>query len=305
MKYNISEQSIDIRTTVPLMQNDNVLQMRYVKKHLNKGAWSNNVIIRDDYKLCVFFSSGVVCVFDSKIHPISPGTILLIPPYGAHYGSIQESGLQEYFEFNIPPAFFSHLADGHVLLPPLTNQHGESLNLMVLGERQYNQVSACLYSLLEEMPTNTALGRMCCYSRFLVFLCAIKEYCNVTDEKASQTSNVPELIVHALSIISGELENSKFAITTLAKKLYVSPSYLSRLFRQYLGISPYQYILKMRISKACQLLNNTKKSITETCFLCGFEDCSHFISTFRHYVGVTPYSYQKSALRNRQESEGT
>lgn len=79
----------------------------------------------------------------------------------------------------------------------------------------------------------------------------------------------------------------------VAARFGVSESYMSRLFRESLRISPYQYIQSIRLIEAKRLLHEGH-SVTDACFGAGFCDCSHFIAYFRKYVGVTPGEYKNS-----------
>ena len=69
-------------------------------------------------------------------------------------------------------------------------------------------------------------------------------------------------------------------------------AYLSRLFKQYVGTSVYNYITVTRIANAQKLLKNGA-TVTEACFCSGFEDCSNFIRTFKKLTGETPLGYKK------------
>ena len=67
-----------------------------------------------------------------------------------------------------------------------------------------------------------------------------------------------------------------------------------RAFLQHFGVSPKQYIIKLRMNKALQLLVENKLSVKEISFLCGFSDDKYFSRAFRE-----KYGYPPSQLRNR------
>ncbi|WNR42645.1 AraC family transcriptional regulator [Paenibacillus roseipurpureus] len=75
----------------------------------------------------------------------------------------------------------------------------------------------------------------------------------------------------------------------MAEQLGVSPQHVNTLFRRAFGLSPYQYLLQLRIQKSKEMLiahrDFTVKQIAEAT---GFLDASHFISSFRKSVGQTP-----------------
>ena len=81
--------------------------------------------------------------------------------------------------------------------------------------------------------------------------------------------------------------------TILADELHISPTHLSRLFRQYTGFSPYDYVIAVRISKAKEYLLTTDKSITDIAYLTGFNSQANFIYCFKNHEGMSPGKFRK------------
>ena len=73
---------------------------------------------------------------------------------------------------------------------------------------------------------------------------------------------------------------------------------LHRLFRQHLHCTPGQYILKMRLENACQLLTQTPAMVIQDVAAdVGFRSASHFIRMFRRQFGLTPKQFQEQKTR--------
>ncbi len=79
----------------------------------------------------------------------------------------------------------------------------------------------------------------------------------------------------------------------LARTSCLSPSRFHFLFRSALGSAPYEYVQKMRLKKAQELLIRTDKSIAEIGREVGHPDPYHFSRTFRRNVGLSPANYRK------------
>ncbi|AZA99648.1 AraC family transcriptional regulator [Chryseobacterium joostei] len=92
--------------------------------------------------------------------------------------------------------------------------------------------------------------------------------------------------------------HQKLSIDSIAKLAYVSKSNFFKMFRDELGISPNDFILQERISKAKELLAG-QNSIKETAFQTGFSDTNYFTRVFKQLVGVTPKSYQNGKIFSR------
>lgn len=79
---------------------------------------------------------------------------------------------------------------------------------------------------------------------------------------------------------------------TLARKASLSASYFSVLFKKHTGYSPTQYITKIRLDKAKQLLRQKNLPISDVARAVGFQDPLYFAKVFSHEIGVPPRTYR-------------
>ena len=87
--------------------------------------------------------------------------------------------------------------------------------------------------------------------------------------------------------LSEELNNDK-----LSELIAVSESVLLKSFKQTIGLSPMQYVLKQRIDRARYLIITTDKKISDIASECGFNDMSYFSKIFKRYFKVSPTEYK-------------
>lgn len=97
-----------------------------------------------------------------------------------------------------------------------------------------------------------------------------------------------------LDYIDAHLSNA-LQLEELANGLDMSRYHFCRLFRESVGTTPYQYILRQRVERAKQLLRRQELSLVDIALTCGFANQSHFTRRFRQYVGVTPKQYRSCA----------
>lgn len=88
--------------------------------------------------------------------------------------------------------------------------------------------------------------------------------------------------------------NQHFDLSQISKQLGVSTNHLIKIFQQYNGLTPIQYIVKIRIDKASELLNQTDINILEIAYITGFKSLSNFYKRFKEQTGHTPSEYRKS-----------
>ncbi len=79
----------------------------------------------------------------------------------------------------------------------------------------------------------------------------------------------------------------------LASRFALSPSYLSRSFKQATGFGFREYLISVRIQRATDLLLNTELTITEIADQCGFSDSNYFGDAFRRATGLSPRDYRR------------
>ncbi|WP_129731972.1 response regulator transcription factor [Ectobacillus funiculus] len=98
-------------------------------------------------------------------------------------------------------------------------------------------------------------------------------------------------ILDAFRYVSINLEK-KISLEEVASYLFLNPSYFSRLFKKEVGETFVEYVTKMKVSRAKELLEQTADSVGKICERLGYDNQSYFIKIFKNYVGVTPIEYR-------------
>ncbi len=109
------------------------------------------------------------------------------------------------------------------------------------------------------------------------------------------TQKHPEWFASAVDYMEQNYK-SEITVQQLAKHLKISTPHLHRLFLEHTGQSPYQYILKLRIQKAKELLADPILQIKFISKEVGFNNANHFIRHFKRITGVTPGQYRASKI---------
>ena len=101
---------------------------------------------------------------------------------------------------------------------------------------------------------------------------------------------------HLLSAIEHINRNfgEKLTLEGVAKQIFVSPYYLSHIFRDELDTTFSDYVNSRRIEEAKRLLSEKNYDTKTLCELVGFNDINYFIKTFKKYTGTTPSKYLSS-----------
>jgi len=94
-------------------------------------------------------------------------------------------------------------------------------------------------------------------------------------------------------MVEAEWMDASLSVASIAEKLNLHPSYVSRLFKEEQGIGLLEYINRFRVEQAIRLLTVSNISISEIAARCGYTSDASFIRVFRQYRGMTPGKYRE------------
>ncbi|MBP1988796.1 response regulator transcription factor [Paenibacillus eucommiae] len=112
------------------------------------------------------------------------------------------------------------------------------------------------------------------------------------DDFLLDTYAARKVIEEVLKLIHQEYRDD-LGLQSLADKVYLTPNYLSRLFKKETGTSIVKYMTTYRLEKACELLRHTNMKIVDISNEVGYPNFSYFCSIFRNYYGTTPAKYRE------------
>ena len=198
----------------------------------------------------------------------------------------------EYLEIYLTPTLFSTIAyelldvDGLEILPqpnirdPLIQQLGLSLKTEL--ERGHIDTSAIENNksrLLAESISSVLTVHL------------IKTYSSQLPVIRDYAGGLPKHKLRlAIDYIQANL-GTDISLDELSQTVGMSMHHFSRLFKQSLGYSPYQYVLRCRVERAKRLLLQKKLSIAEVALTVGFSSQSHLTQHFKRQVGATPKQF--------------
>jgi AraC family L-rhamnose operon regulatory protein RhaS len=85
----------------------------------------------------------------------------------------------------------------------------------------------------------------------------------------------------------------KITLRELADMVNFSTRHFNRLFQETYRMTPSQYLLRLRIERACKLLEEKiEMSVTDIAYECGFNDSNYFARVFRNEYGIAPTAYR-------------
>ena len=112
------------------------------------------------------------------------------------------------------------------------------------------------------------------------------------DQQGKEIRTMADEKIKQMMIYIHEHYRESISVEQLAESAYVSKRGFFRLFQENLHMSPVEYMRNYRLQRACQMLADQRKSITEIAQECGFGTSSYFGRLFRKERGCTPEQYR-------------
>jgi two-component system response regulator YesN len=128
----------------------------------------------------------------------------------------------------------------------------------------------------------------------------IAEMCALLTERQQVT--IVKAIAHAKQFIA-ENYHRDISLDEIARKEYLSSSYLSRAFSELVGASFTEYLKAVRVKRAQGLLLSSDKGVAEIAASVGYQDPNYFSRVFKLFTGKSPLQYRQGVGRKIQTDQ--
>jgi len=228
------------------------------------------------------------------IGPFAPGNLVLMGPNLPHnWVSEVPDGVtieQRNLVVQFPQDFVAHCMESFPEWRTLEALLADSRRGVSFGPA----TSAAIRPLFMELLDARGLRRI------VLFMSMMEVLLNSTDREllaspayqADPTAYAAVRINHVLSYIGKNL-SSELRESDLAQLAGQSVSAFSRYFRRHTGLPFVQYVNRMRINLACQLLMDDELSVTDICYKVGFNNLSNFNRQFLTTKGMAPSKFRR------------
>ena len=156
-------------------------------------------------------------------------------------------------------------------------------------------IESLLKKMLEEQENRRQGFELMQKSNLINFLCTLGRIWDKQFEGSSRVYlNRRDMLAEAIIFIEKDMKD-KMSVKDIASKVYLSPNYFRKVFKEVTGLTPIDYINSIRISKARKLLAEGKMSITEVAETVGINDLNYFSRLFNSMVGCSPSEFRRKS----------
>lgn len=214
---------------------------------------------------------------------VRDGDVIIIPANVPHQASWDRE--HSYIRLSLEPKKLVHLQ-------PLTDL--DTIELIPCFQKADPLILGIGLALKTEIESNGIGGQL--YSDSLINTLAAHLLRHYSTRKSPILENKDGLSKYKLrqviEYINDQIDRH-FNLDELAAIAHMSPSYFSYLFKRSTGYSPHQYVIRLRVERAKQLLIQEKLTIADIAYSLGFTHQSHLNRHFKRLVGITPKKFQQ------------
>lgn len=98
--------------------------------------------------------------------------------------------------------------------------------------------------------------------------------------------------------------NQSLQVPKLARMANISPSHFFAVFKKRTGFAPMDFFIRLRIQRACEILDSTTLSVKEVAAQLGYEDPFYFSRVFKSVSGVAPTEYRRLSAEQKRARYG-
>lgn len=234
------------------------------------------------YCLNYLLSGDTIIEIADKKYKVMPNQLFLIPPNtNVHYYSIPSVSTIEVYWVN----FYGQDCEE---LIALTN-FSDHLILTLPFQIRKSILSAFKETI--ELCNNSNIQSIVCtqFISNIIKTLLLHSKLYLKSDVPKKTTNFNEII----TLINSNIFNTNLSASFICKQCYISPEYLSKLFKKNMGTNFSSYINMERIKKASSLLLDTDYPIKKIAETVGYGDMYYFCKIFKKYRLMTPSQYRR------------
>ncbi len=250
-----------------------------------------------DFIEIVFILNGQgIQMLEGREYPVSMGDVFVLQGNQRHYfrDAQKLEIVNVMFDAKQKPELIPveiRQMDGYkalFILEPSYRARNNFRNMLRLHPKDLAAIELILSVMFfeqEQMLEGSALILSNRFQELIIHLS--RHFSNIPSNKAQSLVQLSRVMDYMENNISESLK-----LEGLAGMANMSKRNFMRSFKMTIGLSPGNYLCQLRIKKACGLLRESSRSISEIAFQCGFSDSNYFTKCFKKSVNITPAKYR-------------
>ena len=182
-----------------------------------------------------------------------------------------------------------------LIVEPFYRLEAERQEILHLELSEALSLEALLKKMVEEQEKKHGDLELLQKSNLIILLCLLgRAWEKQFKECKILHGGKRDLLVEAIQFIESNISR-ELKVEDIAEKVYLSPNYFRKIFKEVTGLTPIEYINRIRISKACKLLNEENMLVSQVAEVVGINDLNYFSRLFKSLAGCTPSKFKKKS----------
>lgn len=259
----------------------------YVYRYGNSGSYAAESHLHKCYEFVYITGGSPIYTVEGKEYFISPGDIIFTRPNELHSFSFPTKCKFERQFLHIYPDYLKKFPEILTVLSAPEYIGKNHIPFSIAEKYELDKIFNSLSRYTNDMPETSAVS----YSYSILLIAKLNEIYRNEDFSElyiPKNKTIHKILQHISANITKTLSRDD-----IANAVFLSPTYLSSLFKQEMGMSITSYInMRRTVLAKNRILNNEK--ISSVYLQCGFENYSTFYRAFSKFVGMSPDEFKKN-----------
>lgn len=258
-------------------------EILYVFDCWTKEPRTSHAHAHDFAEISVILEGEAHYTLDHKSFTAKAGTVMLFNPGVMH----QDEQLPETWSHQLHIGVRNVSFEGYK-----RNYFPFTSSIIHLGERHHEFINRC-WRLLEE-KSNRGIGYDLMIKTLVMEIIVLLLRSESSQDLEKSTLKVKETDLEKQALVNNIIyylenhHNEVISLDTLSDTMYISSTYISKVFKEETGDSPINYLIKVRLNRAKQLLESQDTTVKEVAETVGYQDAYHFSKLFKKHYGKSP-----------------
>lgn len=269
----------------------------HISIHYSHGIFGEDATLNflhyDKDLIIEFYRKGEtsICI-EGNLYNVNEGDIIILNPDELHVSTKKENCYMEKIVLHISDTLVQQLGgDRTVFFDTIANKPKGIGNLIPA-------------ETVNELSLNTKINKCLAYAKKnsleaqILLTCKVIELLSQFSAYVERFENLNVCPASSNKVVNQIMDyinrhyTEDITLEGLAKRFHFSKYYISHLFKDHVGISPYDYLIMRRLY-ICNNLMRGKHTVRQACFMVGFNNYSNFYRLYKKHFSITPQQFKE------------
>ena len=252
-----------------------------------------NYLHYDQELIVEFYAKGETCVrIEGNLYEVHEGDVLFLNPDEVHVSAPVKNCYMEKIVIHVSETLLQLFGGDHkVFLDSISKKSKGKGNLISADVVHKRHIDKNIKQCLAYAKENTLENQVLTACKIIEVLAELSKLVENDEDFYSNSFSSNKTINRIVDYINRHY-TEEITLDVLAKRFHFSKYYISHLFKEQVGISPYEYLISRRLY-VCNNLIRTNHTIKEACFLVGFNNYANFYRLYKKHFKITPQQFKE------------